>query len=120
MEKEKKRTICAVCKKELQLTKDIIIHGCPYCGSFKFRTSRELPPDEEKQHELELIVEKELKEIEIEDSLEAIRLTDEGIFEVDIEKLLSKTSDKQPIIARDKDGSYFIKFQEKKDKNDEK
>lgn len=114
MKNSHKKTICALCNQELELNTEIIVKGCPYCGSFKFKTIREMSPTDEKQHELELIIEKELKDVEIQESIEAIRLTDDGVFEVDVEKLLDKTESDQAIIGRDKDGSYFIKFQSEK------
>ena len=114
MNKSQKRTICALCNKELELNTEIIVKGCPFCGSFKFKTLRETSPSDEKQHELEMIIEKELKDVEIKESLEAIRLTEDGVFEVDVDKLLDKTESEQTIIATDKDGSYFIKFQTEK------
>jgi len=119
MSDTKKKTKCAVCDRELTLSTQIIVNGCPFCGSFKFKTFRESTEDEERKQELELIVEKEIDETEIQEGVEAIRLTSDGVFEVDIDKLLSETKDDQPIIGRNKDGSYYIKLQSKKenDKN---
>ena len=111
----KKKTKCAVCDKELALSTQIIINGCPYCGSFKFKTYRESSEDDEKKQELELIVEKEIGETDIKEGVEAIRLTSNGVFEVDVDKLLSESKDDQPIVGRNKDGSYYIKLRSKKE-----
>ncbi|MHA2357199.1 MAG: OapC/ArvC family zinc-ribbon domain-containing protein [Candidatus Heimdallarchaeaceae archaeon] len=115
----KKKTVCALCNKELNLSTQILLEGCPYCGSFKFKTFRELSNVEEKEQELDLIVEKEIEESDIEEGVEAIRLTSEGVFEVDIGKLLTDSDEDQPIISRDKDGSYYIKIQQKKQQEEE-
>ena len=41
-EPHKKITICALCEKEIELNTQILINGCPFCGSFKFKTYRSL------------------------------------------------------------------------------
>jgi len=115
----KKKTVCALCNQELVLSTQILLEGCPHCGSFKFKTFRELSNVEEKVQELELIVEKEIEESEIQEGVESIRLTSEGVFEVDIGKLLTDSDEDQPIISRDKDGSYYIKIQQKKQQEEE-
>jgi predicted nucleic acid-binding Zn-ribbon protein len=114
----KKKTTCAICERELELSTQIIVNGCPYCGSFKFKTFREKSENEQKEQELELIVEKEIGETDIKEGVEAIRLTSEGVFEVDIDKLLSESKEDQPIIGRNKDGSYYIRLQSKKENED--
>ncbi|MCE7747554.1 MAG: hypothetical protein GPJ51_04110 [Candidatus Heimdallarchaeota archaeon] len=106
-----KITMCALCDKKLELNSQILLNGCPYCGSFKFKTYREMSTDQKKEEELELIVEKEIHQTDIKEGVEEIRLTSDGVFEVDIEKLLSDSDDNKPIISRNKDGSYYIKFQ---------
>lgn len=113
-----KKTKCAVCDRELALSTQIIVNGCPYCGSFKFKTYRAQSEDEEKKQELELIVEREIGETDIQEGVEAIRLTSDGVFEVDIDKLLSESNEDQPIIGRNKDGSYYIKLQSKQEKEE--
>ncbi len=113
-----KITICALCEKELKLNSKILLNGCPYCSSFKFKTFRERADDEKKVEELEFIAEKEIDGTEIQEGLESIRLTSDGVFEVDIEKLLGEKSDVSPIISRNKDGSYFIKFQKEEEKDE--
>jgi predicted nucleic acid-binding Zn-ribbon protein len=110
-----KITICALCEERLELNSQILLNGCPYCGSFKFKTFKEMSTDQKKEEELDLIVEKEIHQTDIKDGLEAIRLTSEGVFEVDIEKLLTEDDDSKPIISRNKDGSYYIKFQTEED-----
>ena len=111
----KKITKCAICESELELTSNILLNGCPNCGSYKFKTFRALSNDEKKEEELELIVEKEISKTDIQEGLESIRLTSDGVFEIDIEKLLTETGEKKPIVSRNKDGSYFIKFETKKE-----
>lgn len=119
-EQTKKKTICAICKKELALSTEIIVNGCPYCGSFKFKTFREPTGNERKEHELELIIDKEIKDTDIQEGLEAIRLTKDGVFEVDVDKLIAESNDDDPIIARNKDGSYYIRIEAKKNEEKEK
>ncbi|MHA1203178.1 MAG: hypothetical protein ACTSQ4_11755 [Candidatus Heimdallarchaeaceae archaeon] len=116
-EPSKKITICGLCEKEIELNTQILINGCPFCGSFKFKTYRQEGDLDIKERELELIVENEIGKTEIQEGVEAIRLTSDGVFEVDVDKLLSENEDQNPIIGRDKDGSYFIKFQ-KTEKDD--
>ena len=111
VEPSKKTTLCGLCGKEIELNTQILINGCPYCGSFKFKTIRQDANQDFKEKELELIVEKEISQTEIQEGVEAIRLTTDGVFEVDIEKLLTESDNQNPIIGRNKDGSYFIKFQ---------
>lgn len=118
-EPHKKITICALCEKEIELNTQILINGCPFCGSFKFKTYKQTDDSEIKEKELELIIEDEIEKTGITDGVESIRLTTDGVFEVDIEKLLSESDNQNPIISRDKDGSYFIKFQKSKDDNKE-
>ncbi|MCG3216717.1 MAG: hypothetical protein KAS63_08345 [Candidatus Heimdallarchaeota archaeon] len=117
---KEKRTICALCEKDLNLSSQILLNGCPYCGSFKFKTFRDLSDEEEKEQELELIVEKEIEDTDIQEGLESIRLTSDGVFEVDVNKLLSDSKEEKPIVSRNKDGSYYIKFQSTKDKEEKK
>ncbi|MFW9853267.1 MAG: Zn-ribbon containing protein [Candidatus Thorarchaeota archaeon] len=116
----KKKTICAICENELTLSTEIIVNGCPYCGSFKFKTFREPTGNERKEQELELIIDKEIKNTDIQEGLEAIRLTKDGVFEVDVDKLIAESNDDDPIIARNKDGSYYIRIEPKKDEENEK
>lgn len=116
----KKKTICAICEKELTLSTEIIVNGCPYCGSFKFKTFREPSGEDRIERELDLIIDKEIKDTDIQEGLEAIRLTKEGVFEVDVDKLITETNDDDPIIARNKDGSYYIRIQPKKDEEKKK
>ena len=61
----KKRTICASCEQELTLSNQILLNGCPNCGSFKFKTYRDLSYDEQKEHELELIVDREIQDTDM-------------------------------------------------------
>ncbi|MBY8999711.1 MAG: hypothetical protein KGD64_02240 [Candidatus Heimdallarchaeota archaeon] len=105
-----KKTICAICEKDIILSSHILLNGCPNCGSFKFKTFKEGNIKHQEEKALELIVEKEVEKTDIQEGLESIRLTSNGVFEVDIEKLLSDSGDEKPIISRNKDGSYFIKF----------
>ncbi len=114
----KKITICGLCEKEIELNTQILTKGCPYCGSFKFKTFRQTGDLDIKEKELELIIENEIGKTEIQEGVEAIRLTKDGVFEVDVEKLLSETDDQNPIIGRDKDGSYFIKFKKTENENE--
>ncbi len=118
-EPQKKITICGLCEKEIELNTQILINGCPFCGSFKFKTYRQTDDSEIKEKELELIIEDEIEKTGITEGVESIRLTTNGVFEVDIEKLLSENDNQNPIISRDKDGSYFIKFQKSEDDNKE-
>ena len=117
-EPPKKITVCDLCGKQIELNTQILINGCPDCGSFKFKTFRQNDDSEIKEKELELIVEDEISQTDVQDGVESIRLTSDGVFEVDVEKLLSENDDKNPIIGRDKDGSYFIKFQKTEDDDD--
>ena len=117
VEPSKKVTICGLCEKEIVLNASILINGCPYCGSFKFKTYKYDAELNLKEKELELVVENEITKSDIQNGVEAIRLTKDGVFEVDIEKLLAETDQQSPIIGRDKDGSYFIKFQKEKKEN---
>ena len=117
-EPAKKITLCGLCGKEIELNTQILINGCPHCGSFKFKTIRQDANQEIREKELELIVEDELSQTEIQEGVESIRLTSDGVFEVDVEKLLSESDDQNPIVGRNKDGSYFIKFQ-KTDEDDQ-
>ena len=116
----KKRTICALCEQQLILSSQILLNGCPNCGSFKFKTYRDLSYDEKKEQELEVIVDREIQDTDIKEGLESIRLTSDGVFEVDIDKLLSDSNGEKPIVSRNKDGSYHIKFQttEENEEND--
>ena len=109
-EQPKKKTICAICERDIQLSSDILLNGCPNCGSFKFKTFKEGNVKFQDERELDLIVEKEVDNTDIQEGLESIRLTSEGVFEVDIEKLLTESGKEKPIISRNKDGSYYIKF----------
>lgn len=112
-----KITLCGLCGKEIELKTQILINGCPHCGSFKFKTIRQDANQEIREKELELIVEDEITQTEIQEGVEAIRLTSDGVFEVDVEKLLSESNDQNPIVGRNKDGSYFIKFQKSEEDN---
>jgi len=115
VEPSKKVTVCGLCGEEIELNTQILINGCPFCGSFKFRTFRKDENLDVEERELEMIVEKEIDQTKIQEGVETIRLTSDGVFEVDVEKLLAETDDQNPIIGRDKDGSYFIKFQKKEE-----
>ena len=117
VEPSEKTTVCGLCERELELNSQILINGCPFCGSFKFKTYRKNANSNIKEKELELIVENEIEGTEIQDGVEAIRLTIDGVFEVDIDKLLADSDEESPIIGRNKDGSYFIKFQKEKEEN---
>lgn len=114
-EPSKRKTICAICEKDIILSRDILLNGCPNCRSFKFKTFKEGIIKFQDEKELDIIVEKEVDSTDIQEGLESIRLTSEGIFEVDIEKLLTESGKEKPIISRDKDGSYFIKFATKEE-----
>ena len=114
-ETTRKRTICANCEVDIQLSSKVLIEGCPNCGSFKFKTFREGSIKHEQERELDLIIEKEVEKTDIQEGLESIRLTSEGVFEVDLEKLLSDSESEKPIISRNKDGSYYIKFKNETD-----
>lgn len=116
-EPSKRKTICAICEKDISLSRGILLNGCPNCGSFKFKTFKEGNIKFQDEKELDLIVEKEVEKTDIQEGLESIRLTSEGVFEVDIEKLLTESGEEEPIVSRDKDGSYFIKFTKKEEKN---
>ena len=114
-EPSKRKTICANCEKDITLSSDILLNGCPDCGSFKFKTFKEGNIKFQDEKELNLIVEKEVENTDIQEGLESVRLTSEGVFEVDLEKLLTESGKEKPIISRNKDGSYFIKFTTKEE-----
>jgi len=116
-EPSKRKTICAICEKDITLSNDILLDGCPNCGSFKFKTFKEGNIKFQDEKELDIIVEREVENTDIQEGLESIRLTSEGVFEVDIEKLLTESGKEKTIISRDKDGSYFIKFTTKEEQN---
>lgn len=114
-EPSKRKTICAICEKDITLSSDILLNGCPNCGSFKFKTFKEGSIKFQDEKELDLIVEKEVEHTGIQEGLESVRLTSDGVFEVDLEKLLTESGEEKPIISRNKDGSYFIKFTTKEE-----
>ena len=116
-EPSKRKTICAICEKDITLSSDLLLNGCPNCGSFKFKTFKEGSIKFQDEKELDIIVEKEVDNTDIQEGLESVRLTSEGVFEVDLEKLLTESGKEKPIISRDKDGSYFIKFITKEEEN---
>ncbi len=107
----KRKTVCANCNREIKLTQEILQSGCPFCGSFKFRTMRVLSEEEKKIEEIDILIEKEMEIDDITKDISSIRLKKDGTFEVDLEKLINEISDETPIITRDKDGSYHVKFQ---------
>ena len=109
----KRKTMCANCGKNIILSDQLLTNGCPYCGSFKFKTTRISSDEEEREQEVEFFMEKDLEDSNIKEGIEAIRLTKEGIFEIDIGKLLTAQTKEQPLILRNKDGSYRVKFQKK-------
>ena len=112
-ESSKRKTMCANCGKDIILSDQLLTNGCPYCGSFKFKTARISSDEEERKQEVEFFMEKDLEGSNIKEGIEAIRLTKEGIFEIDIGKLLTEQTKEQPLILRNKDGSYRVKFQKK-------
>jgi len=116
----KRKTVCGLCGKEIKLTKKVLVNGCPFCGSFKFKSIYEPTEEEEKLEEVEFTVSQELSTTSIEEGIEAIRITRDGVFEIDIEKLMSLQGG-LPLIMRNKDGAYFIKIEEaKKEKREDK
>ncbi|MHA1303506.1 MAG: OapC/ArvC family zinc-ribbon domain-containing protein [Candidatus Heimdallarchaeaceae archaeon] len=117
--KVKTKTICDNCEKEVNISAELLQSGCPNCGSFKFRTIRLLSEEEKKKEEINFLVKKELQEHDVTEDISAIRLTQDGTFEVDLEQLLHDIEQGQPIISRNKDGSYHIKFIEKEKKKDD-
>ena len=116
-EPSKRKTICAICEKDIILSSDLLLKGCSNCGSFKFKTFKEGSIKFQDEKELDIIVEKEVDNTDIQEGLESVRLTSEGVFEVDLEKLLKESGKEKPIISRDKDGSYFIRFTTKEEEN---
>jgi len=111
-----RKTICALCGKEIKLTEDVLLNGCPFCGSFKFRSVYIPSEEEEKIEKIDFTVKQELGKTTVKEGIEAIRLTDDGVFEIDIEKLM-EINEGYPLIMRNKDGSYYIKIEERKEKN---
>ncbi len=111
MNTEKDRvTTCAKCNSKLALSMEILSKGCPHCGSLKFKTSKVLSEKESNEKEIELLVEEEFSEEYTSNHIETVRLTKEGVFKVDLDKLLSESKTNDPLIALDKDGSFHIKF----------
>jgi len=107
-------TRCANCDRVIKLNPDILESGCPDCGSFKFITKRILTDLEKQQKEVKVLIDKEMREEDITKDISSIRLSTEGAFEIDLEKLLEEVTENKPIITRNKDGTYHVKFPEKK------
>lgn len=116
--RRKTKTICAVCNKEIEPTNDLLTKGCPYCGAFKFKTIIEKTKEEEIESEISMVVEQDLTSSEITEELESIRVTKQGIIEVDIQKLFEQVQEEEPLILRSNDGKYTIRL-EKIEKSNE-
>lgn len=107
---------CLKCEKIYDNDSDVIIKGCPNCGSKLFLFVKKVP---EAEQEVELT--KEQKEIilkEVEDfvdiettdgpiilKLENIRILSPGKYEIDINQLMKK---EKPLIYKVQDGTYVI------------
>jgi predicted nucleic acid-binding Zn-ribbon protein len=107
---------CLKCEAVFDNTSDVIIKGCPKCGSKLFLFIKKTP---EKQIEIELSKEQKdliLKEVEgyteIQESetpiilkLENVRVLAPGKYEIDINQLMKKD---KPLIYKIQDGTYVI------------
>lgn len=109
---------CLKCDRIFDNTSDVILKGCPYCGSKLFLYIKKIP-DPEMTNEIELTKSQKdiiLKEIEgivqTEDvdapiilKLENIRILSSGKYEIDINQLMKK---EKPLIYKIQDGTYVI------------
>lgn len=111
-------TFCANCNNKIVMNKEILFHGCPICGSHKFKKKRIMTEDERIEEEFSLYINEEMTREEIEKEIESIRLTADGKFELDIDQLLKESSERKPIISMDRDGTFHIKLEEKDNKED--
>ncbi len=107
---------CLKCDSTYDNTSDVIIKGCPNCGSKLFLYIKKIP---EEKKEIELTkTEKDIimKEVEgfvdVEEldepivlKLENIRVVGPGKYEIDINQLMKK---EKPIIYKVQDGTYVI------------
>ncbi len=81
---------CIKCVQEYQDSEDLILKGCPKCGSkfFEFHQEGKV---------------KEIKEIKG-NSVETIMVKEHGVYEVNLESLISDES----VIISDEEGKYLI------------
>ncbi|AUB56018.1 hypothetical protein BK007_08410 [Methanobacterium subterraneum] len=81
---------CIKCGQEYEDSEDLIIKGCPNCGSnfFEFHQEGKV---------------KEIKEIKG-NSVETIMVKEHGVYEVNLESLISDES----VIVSDEEGKYLI------------
>lgn len=107
---------CLKCETIYDNTSNVIISGCPKCGSKLFLFVKKIP---EKEEEIELTREQKeiiLSEVEnfidIKDTdgpiifkLENIRILSPGKYEIDINQLMKKD---KPLIYKVQDGTYII------------
>lgn len=107
---------CLNCSSTYDNTSNVIIKGCPNCGSKLFLYIKKIP---EKIEEVELsksekeLILKEVDEItknEIIDMpiilrLENIRIIKPGKYEIDINQLMKK---EKPLVYKVQDGTYVI------------
>ena len=81
---------CIKCGQEYQDSEDLILKGCPNCGSkfFEFHQEGKV---------------KEIQEIKA-NSVETIMVKEHGVYEVNLESLISDES----VIISDEEGKYLI------------
>jgi uncharacterized protein len=81
---------CIKCGQEYEDSEDLILKGCPNCGSkfFEFHQEGKV---------------KEIKEIRG-DSVETIMVHEHGVYEVNLESLMADES----VIVSDEEGKYLI------------
>jgi uncharacterized protein len=81
---------CIKCGQEYEDSKDLILKGCPNCGSkfFEFHQEGKI---------------KEIKEIRG-DSVETIMVKEHGVYEVNLQSLMADES----VIVSDEEGKYLI------------
>ena len=107
---------CLKCEKTYDNSGDVIIEGCPNCGSKLFLFIKKIP---EIQEEIELtkaqkdIILKEVEDfVDIKETdgpvifkLENVRVLAPGKYEIDINQLMKK---EKPAIYKIQDGTYVI------------
>ncbi len=81
---------CIKCSQEYEDSEDLILKGCPNCGSkfFEFHQEGKV---------------KEIKEIKG-SSVETIMVKEHGVYEVNLESLMADES----VIVSDEEGKYLI------------
>ncbi|NHJ87149.1 MAG: hypothetical protein FK734_16920 [Asgard group archaeon] len=121
--------ICAKCDAELDKNSELLLHGCPNCGSKVFKAKsnssedaikRLQPTSDDKLEEYdrsygiipkfdeEIIVEGQEENLES-DNIPTIKLKQKGVYEVNIDGLFrDKKSD--PIILSGKSGIYKVEL----------